>query len=109
MKSHIPLPVATRRRLENEVRRTISENVKTLSGDVEATFLWLLHEKYGFGEKRLMDFHKDIQPLLNELCNFYETPYDEQAWICRYKLKQIGVDMDKLDCAIKFGATLKDN
>ena len=56
-----------------------------------------------------MDFHKDIQPLLNELCNFYETPYDEQAWICRYKLKQIGVDMDKLDCAIKFGATLKDN
>jgi hypothetical protein len=100
MKVKIPpkLSVAQKKAMMGEVNRQIAESVSGLSTNFVAVMLWELHEQKGWGKKQLLDFHKKFVPALKELQEYYlMNTAQETDFICKYKLKEIGIDVDKLD------------
>lgn len=87
------LSKAERTALDIEVRKAIAENEKTYHMDMDAAILYFLHTKYGFGEKRLRDFWNGFNALHGQILRDYMVLNDEAAWVCRQKLKNIGVDV----------------
>ena len=50
---------------------------------------------FGFGEKRLKRYFDEFGKQLNALIKYYEMNEEDEAWLCSYKLKQAGIDLDK--------------
>lgn len=98
---------AVKKAINDEVNRQIAEGVEKLSQNLEALVLWQLHEQLGFGKKRLLRFHKKFAPALAELQNFYQMQSQEETdFLVKYKLKEIGVDIEKLDSAFPIRAKI---
>lgn len=92
---------AVKKAINDEVYRQIAEGVGNMSKDLTALVLWQLHVQKGWGKKRLLDFHKDFAPALKELQDFYQMHSQEDTeFLVKYKLKEIGVDVDALDVLI---------
>lgn len=68
-------------------------NVDT-SQRLDCMLLLMLHRKFGFGHKRLMEFHKDFI----DTFRYFENNYmDDGGEIAKIKLKEeIGIDIDEL-------------
>lgn len=54
-----------------------------------------LHEEFGFGPKRLKQFYDTFAVRLNELIKHYEMTDSDIVWLCTYKLKQYGIDIEE--------------
>lgn len=109
MKAIIPkkLSNAQMKALDGSIREQIASNVSKLERYIEATVLWRLHEKYGFGVKRLEDFLEDFQPDLQALKDFYGVEEQEETELaCMYNLRSIGFDTDKLGKALTVEYTI---
>ena len=93
---HIPAEV--RREIERSVKKETRKQAWAAYSDLImdecAIFFWVLHEKYGFGKKRLRDLYDAYDPLWEELREHYELTTDDTPFVCRAKLKEIGVDLD---------------
>jgi hypothetical protein len=81
--------------LEIEVRKMIVENEDKYRAGMDAAILYYLHDKYGFGIKRLRDFWNGFNELHDEMVRHYLISPQDAAWVCKEKLKRIGVDVDK--------------
>ena len=84
---------------EKLVMKILADKSYDMARGLTAIVLFSLHEKYGFGHKRLMDFYYSIVPLVNELKDRYEMP-DSGAgpFLCSVKLKDYtGIDVETLD------------
>lgn len=81
--------------INQEVRKQYAEVTKQWDSDYEAMMLWILHECYGFGKKRLLEFRKVFMQEAKNLRDFYEMPEDP-AYPAKAKLKEIGIDVDRL-------------
>lgn len=93
--------------LNGSIREQIAANVSRLEQYLEAIVLWRLHEKYGFGVKRLEDFLEDFQPAIQELKAFYEVEGQEETELaCMHNLKSIGFDIEKLGKAFTVEYTI---
>jgi len=77
-----------------EINRQILEADAKYSTDVDAMILWVLHSCFGFGKKRLRRFYDEFSAEHQRLRDYYEMQ-DDGAWLCKHKLKDIGVDVDK--------------
>ena len=66
---------------------------KAIDAEIHALILWLLHEKFGFGKKRLRAFYDSFSTELDALVKRYEMGDEDKAWLCAYKLKQYGIDI----------------
>ena len=66
--------------------------------NVEAIILWQLHEQFGFGKKRLLQFYNATSGMIDGMLDYYCYDTDEDAiWICERKLReQIGIDLANL-------------
>lgn len=109
MKAIIPRKMsnAERKALDGSIREQIASNVSKLERYIEATVLWRLHEKYGFGVKRLDDFAEDFQKDLQELKDFYGAEGQEETeLVCMHNLKAIGFDVEKLGKAFPVEYTI---
>lgn len=75
--------------------------------NVEAIILWQLHEKYGFGKKRLLQFLEDTGPMISGMLDYYDFNTDSDAiWLCEHKLKtKLGIDLAHIEGP--FSATVK--
>ena len=104
MKAILPLPNKTRKAIENELRRQTGENVRNLSLNITALVLWSIRKKYRLGKKRLLDFHKDFLPLIQELQDYYQLENArETEFVCVKKLKEeVGIDVDNLNEMFQF-------
>lgn len=92
---------AVKKAIQDETYRQIAEGIENLSKDITAVVLWQLHEQEGYGKKKLLRFHKDFVPALKALQDFYQMHSQEETdFLVRYKLKEIGVDIDALDSVI---------
>ncbi|MCM1524031.1 MAG: hypothetical protein NC120_06195, partial [Ruminococcus sp.] len=60
-----------------------------------AMVLWVLHEEFGFGKKRLRKFFDRFSVSLDKLIQWYEMDGSDRTWLCSYKLKGIGVDVEE--------------
>ena len=99
MKAHIPMSKAQRNSMKREIDRQTAENVRRLSVNLTALVLWSIRQQLGFGKKRLLRFHKNFLPLIEELQNFYLSESDEEtAFVCIRNLKEeVGIDVNELD------------
>ena len=75
-----------------EINRQIVERDKAYTNDYDACILWVLHTHLGFGPKRLRRFFDAYREEHQRLRDFYMMAEDT-GWLCREKLKQIGVDI----------------
>jgi hypothetical protein len=111
MKAHLPsdIPYKVRKAINQELNRQTAQNIKNMSLNLQALVLYALHEKCGFGKKRLMEFQKDFLPLIEELQEYYQTENaDETEFVCLYKLKnEVGIDVEKLDSMFKLEIKFK--
>lgn len=60
----------------------------------DAVVLWVLHEHFGFGHKRLRRVFDAINRGLDDLCKHYESDDADGAWLCTEKLREYGIDID---------------
>lgn len=83
--------------MRNEICNQIADNMPTLSQNLIALVLWQLHEQEGFGKKRLLRFFDNFVPKIRELQEYYEMyAVEDTEWVCKYKLKELGIDLDKM-------------
>ena len=90
------LTAAERKAMEMEINRQLSEYSKKYEMEINSIILWELHEQLGFGPKRLKRFYDNFKPVFNDLINRYSIgDTDDSTRLCTYKLKEIGVDIEK--------------
>lgn len=89
------LSSAEQKALDIEIKKQIAENWRKHSNEVEAMVLWAVHETLGLGHKRLRDFYSAIAPMFDELSARYEMEDCDLPWLCTYKLKEYGVDIEE--------------
>lgn len=84
--------------LENEARKMVARNARSFAKDFMSIVLWSLHEKYGWGRKKLLDYYYSVMPSVQALKDHYEMQDTaDTAFLCTVKLKDLtGVDMDEL-------------
>lgn len=88
-----PLTANEQKAMVDEIRRQCTEINDQYLADIDAVILFVLHSQYGFGPKRLRKFWENVKAGIKDLNDFYQMP-DDVAWIAKYKLKEIGVDVD---------------
>ena len=89
------LTVAEKKALRIELLKEQAEINRQNWTEIDAIFLWWLHEKLGFGPKRLKEFYQDFGPAFRELNERYEMGEEESPWLCTHKLKEIGVNLEE--------------
>lgn len=83
--------------LEMEIQRQYAEYIKKFENEIEAMVLWNLHTELGFGKERLLKFHKTFSQNMFDLISKYEMQDEDTAWLCLNKLKDYGIDIEKLN------------
>ena len=79
-----------------EIRNELAEWDKNNKMEIDAMVLWVLHDKFGFGEKRLRSFYDSFKPLLQDLIDRYHLGSEDITWLCTYKLKdELGIDLEE--------------
>lgn len=88
-----PLSSAERQAMNVEIKRQLAEYDARHATEIDAMVLWILHDKFGFGSKRLRRFHDSFFAAMDELKERYEME-NEEVWLCTRKLKALGIDVD---------------
>lgn len=60
----------------------------------QKTYLWVLHEQFGFGAQRLRTYYDAFHDRIKELVSRYEMEDQDDIWLCTQMLKRIGVDIE---------------
>lgn len=81
--------------IDVEILRQCAEYDKKNADEVDAVILWLLHEKFGFGKKRLRAFYDSFSTELDALVKRYEMGDEDKAWLCSRKLRDYGIDISE--------------
>lgn len=89
------LTAAEQKALDIEIRKRMAEFNRNNINELDAVILWTLHDKFGFGRRRLRRFYDAFFVSLHELCERYEMKENEQIWLCTQKLKDYGVDIQE--------------
>lgn len=89
------LTASEKKAMDLEIRRQLAEYEKGHMYEIDAMILWLLHEEFGFGKKRLKKFFDLFDKSSRELVKQYELENSDRIWICTYMLKQYGIDIEK--------------
>ena len=93
MKAHY-LSSSQKSMVKAEARRQFIAAQDDFGKDFDAVVLWVLHEKFGFGQKRLKMFYDCFNELYKELKTLYQLGSDT-PFVARKKLEQIGINLDK--------------
>lgn len=81
--------------LDKAIYKQVVQNDRKFEIDRDSTFLWMLHQEFKFGKKNLYRAWKSLVPRVEELRNYYEMTPQDDGWLCRQKLKAIGVDVER--------------
>ena len=89
-----------REALEAEAERMAKEAIAEMNRDneeeLDAMVLYILHDEFGFGEKRLRRFYDRFTQGLRDLGERYDmNEYDDRLWLCQRKLREAGIDISK--------------
>lgn len=81
--------------MQIEILKEIAELDRKNRNEIDAIFLWWLHEKLGFGYERLKQFYYEFNPAIEALCQRYEmTDTGDDVWLCTKKLKDYDERID---------------
>lgn len=96
MKARLPpqrLTNAEFKAMNCEINKQIIEQQKRWDADFEAMIAWTLYSHYGFSVRKLLNFRKFFYKEYQELKKFFKM---DDAYPAKYKLKQVGYDVEKL-------------
>lgn len=80
--------------MNEEIRKAFLEKQMENSKKLDCMIMLMLHRMYGFGKKRLLEFHREFVNEFNHFCEHYEMDGSDVAEI---KLRdEVGIDIDKL-------------
>lgn len=91
------LSATEKRAMDKEIKRQLAEYDARHKLEFQALILWQLHEQFGFGKKRLKRFYYNFDKAIDSLIDRYKLNDTETTWICTLRLKEIGIDIEKLD------------
>ena len=80
--------------MDMEIQRELAEYDRKHLAEIDATILWVLHEQFGFGAKRLRTFYDAYRAHINELIGRYELENSDDIWLCTQMLKKVGVNIE---------------
>ena len=98
MKAWVPEPTlspAMLKAMKKEMHKQMAEYDRKNMNELDSCILWVLHEEFGFGPKRLKHFYNTFGPALDSLIEHYELDNSDKIWICTYKLKEYGIDIEE--------------
>lgn len=78
--------------LSEEIRKASDEHEK----EEMAVVAWVLHQRLGWVENGIRNFMRYYYPILRELNTHYELGVSDTPWLCSKKLKDSGIDFDKI-------------
>lgn len=87
------LSAAEKKALDMEIKRQLAEYDTKHKLELQALFLWTIHEQLGFGEKRLRQLYDIFDKALDELIDRYSLEESDSAWLCTLKLREHGIDI----------------
>lgn len=91
------LTAAEKRAMDIEIQKELAEFDRKHMLEIDAIVLWGLHTELGFGVDRLKRFYDNFAGAMDDLINRYEMEQGDKVWLCTYKLKELGIDIDKWD------------
>ena len=83
--------------LEREVRSQLAEWSRKNTMEIDAMFLWFMHEEFGFGMKRLRRVYFGFRPYMEQLAKRYDMKGSDTPFLCTKKLLDEGVDREQWD------------
>ena len=89
------MTAAEKKAMNMEIQRQLAEYDMKHMNELDAMVLWHLHEEFGFGLKRLKRFYDTFKPQVDALLERYVMDDSDMVWLCTYKLKQYGIDIEK--------------
>lgn len=94
MKANYKRDISTKQ-IDKLINEQLIEAAHREEADTMALVCYILHEKFGFGKKRIEVFMKEYHEGLDELCNWYELENTDALFLARRKMQELGVDTDK--------------
>lgn len=96
------LTAAEQKALDIEIRKQLTQIEETFQQDQDAMLLWILHEEFGFGMKRLRRFYERMTLGTKELMKYYQFDNSDMDWLYRHKCKEhLGIDVEEWDKEIR--------
>lgn len=89
------LTAAEQKAMRIEIHKALVEYDRRNLLEMDALVLWVLHEHFGFGKKRLKEFYDCFVPEVMGLIKRYELDDTDHIWICTRKLKEYGIDLEE--------------
>lgn len=103
---HYSMSKEEKRALQAEVSRQARQISDRFAIEIDATILWALHEKFGFGPERLRRFYDCVYESREMLLQRYDM-HDDAEFILLHKLREIGVDVQKWSAEQKQHVTFR--
>ena len=89
------LTAAERKGMNMEIQRQLAVYDRLRAREHDAIILWNLHELFGFGYDRLKRFYDSYDSSVRDLIDRYEMEDSDKVWLCTYKLKSMGIDLEQ--------------
>lgn len=77
-----------------EIQRQLAEYGRRHVLEIDTMVLWVLHEQFDFGAKRLRQFYDSFAPVICSLLKWYEMDDSDKIWLCTHKLAEYGIDLE---------------
>lgn len=88
------MTAAEKKAMDMEIKRQLAEYDQKNLAEVDAMILWVLHDQFGFGAKRLRKYFDAFNVATKGLVDRYQMDEDDDIWLCTQMLKRIGVDIE---------------
>ena len=89
------MSAAEKKAMDLEIQRQLAEYDRKHLVEIDAMILWVLHEQFGFGAKRLKQYYDSFRASTNALIERYQMDIGDDVWLCTQMLKRIGVDVEQ--------------
>ena len=91
------LTSAEKKAMDIEINKAWAEKLERNQAEINAIVLWVLHDRLGFGPKRLRRFFDQFNPAVQALVNRYELDEGngDDIWLCTKQLKDYGIDIQQ--------------
>ncbi len=89
------MSAAEKKAMDLEIQRQLAEYDRKHLIEIDAMILWVLHERFGFGPKRLRQYYDNFRACTNELVERYQMDAGDDVWLCTQMLRRIGVDVEQ--------------
>ena len=83
--------------IEREIRSQLAEWDRKNMMEIDAMFLWFMHDGFGFGIDRLRRLYFGFRPYMEALPKRYEMKGSDTPFLCTEKLSDYGIDLEKWD------------